>query len=91
MNKEISIIIPAYNAKKWLLELFNSIEKSEYKNFEVILVNNGSSDGPYEYIKILFPNIDIKIINIIKNRGFTGGCNYGSKFAIGKYLFFSQL
>ena len=37
-KKLVSLIIPAYNAKKWLLELFNSIEKSEYKNFEVILL-----------------------------------------------------
>lgn len=45
MNKNsISIIIPIYNAEKYLEELLQSIKKQSYKNYEVLLINDGSSD-----------------------------------------------
>ena len=40
----ISIIIPVYNAEKYILECVESIEKQTYQNFEIILVDDGSTD-----------------------------------------------
>ena len=41
----ISIVIPIYNAEKYLEECLNSIKNQTYKNFEVIMVNDGSKDN----------------------------------------------
>ena len=44
LEKKISVIIPVYNAEKYISETLDSIIKQSYKNREIILVENGSKD-----------------------------------------------
>ena len=44
-NYKISVIVPVYNVKKYLEECINSILAQDYKNYEVILVDDGSNDS----------------------------------------------
>ena len=44
MNKKISVIVPAYNVEKYIEKCINSIIKQSYKNIEVIVVDDGSTD-----------------------------------------------
>ena len=44
MNKKISVIIPIYNSSKTLKRTLNSVVNQNYKNLEIILVNDGSTD-----------------------------------------------
>ena len=47
-QKKISVIIPVYNAEKYIRETLDSIIKQSYKNREIILIENGSKDrGPH--------------------------------------------
>ena len=61
----VSIVILNWNGKKWLEKCLPSVKKIVYKPIEVIVVNNGSTDDSYQYVKMNYPNI--KIINIKKN------------------------
>ena len=85
----VSIIIVNFNQKQLTLNCLESLNKVTYPNYEIILVDNGSTDGSFEAIK----NINFKILGskliLIKNRtnlGFTGGNNIGYKKAKGKYI-----
>lgn len=87
-NELISIIIPIYNVEKYLSRCINSVIKQTYKNLEIILVNDGSTDNSEticrEYIK------SDSRINYIKqnNSGLSTARNTGIKNAHGKYLIF---
>ena len=48
---KISIIIPVYNVSKYLSNLLNIIQNQSYKNFEVIMIDDGSSDNSYQIMK----------------------------------------
>ena len=94
MNKEelegdiISVIIPAYNVKKYIVESVNSVINQEYKNLEIIIVDDGSNDGT-EKICDDFLKIDkrIKVIHQ-KNMGLSGARNTGLDNAKGRYIAF---
>lgn len=87
MNKKdlISIIIVNYNGKKWLKKSLNSLCLQTYKNFEIIFVDNASTDGSIEFIKNNYPKV--KIVQNKKNFGFAGGNNIGLKKAKREYIF----
>jgi GT2 family glycosyltransferase len=92
MNPNVSIIILIYNAKKYVKTCINSVLKSSYKNFEIIILDNNSPDGSLNYCKKLYPKQiwsgKIKIIPCKKNYGFAEGNNIGIKYARGKYIVF---
>ena len=47
----VSVVIPTHDRKEMLVRLIKSIKKSTYKNLEINVVDDASSDGTYEYIK----------------------------------------
>jgi len=86
-NPELSIIIPQYNTKNLLLDCLKSIfEKSKDLDFEVIVVDNGSSDGSVKAVKVEFPFV--KLITNKKNLGYAKANNQGVKKARGEYVLF---
>ncbi len=80
----VSLVIPSYNGKDLTIKLLESLKKTTYKNYEIVLVDNGSVDGTYEYVKKRYPYI--KAVKIEINRGFTGGMNFGIKHSKGEYI-----
>lgn len=84
----ISIIIPVYNAAKYLTECLNSIIKQRYTELEIILVDDGSSDGS-DFIYNYFASKDsrIKIIQQ-KNRGVSVARQRGIEIAKGNWIIF---
>ena len=85
-NPKVSVIVPTYNGKRFLFDCFTSIEKTEYSDFETILIDNGSNDGSSMYVKENFPWV--KVHHLHKNRGYTGGNNFGAKMAQGEFIIF---
>lgn len=88
-KKDISIIIPSYNEVKNLKILLYKINKILNKNvnIEIIIVDNGSTDGTKEYLKNkkkFFPKV--KFITIKKNIGYGHGIKHGLKAASGKII-----
>ena len=80
----ISIVILNYNAEKFLDECLSSIHKTEIANFEIILVDNASTDKSYRKFIEKFP--EIKLIENEKNLGYCGGNNVGIRASKGKFV-----
>lgn len=85
MNK-LSIIIPAYNAERFILDCLNSILNDDFSNFEIIIINDGSTDKTQAIIENISDN-RIKLFNN-KNHGVSYSRNYGLKKALGDYVMF---
>ncbi|MGB1206946.1 MAG: glycosyltransferase family 2 protein [Chitinophagales bacterium] len=81
----VSIITINYNETALTCDLLNSIQKIDYPNYEILVVDNNSTAKPL-IIKKLYPNA--KLIMSKKNLGFAGGNNLGIEQAQGDYLFF---
>lgn len=82
MPSKIGVIIILYNGRQYLDDLFFSLAKVEYPNWEIVVVNNASEDGGAEYIKEKFaadfPNLTI--MKVDKNAGFAAGNNIGLRY-----------
>ncbi len=84
----ISVIIPVYNAGKYLEQCMDSILNQTYKNLEVILVDDGSKDDSYEKCK-LYAEKDNRVFAYHKsNGGVSSARNYGLERARGDYITF---
>lgn len=81
-----SVIIPNWNGKELLKDCLASLTKQTFRNFEIILVDNASSDDSLSYVKENFPKI--KIITLAKNFGFARAINEGVKLSNAKYCIF---
>ena len=85
---KVSIIIPAYNVEGFITETIESVISQTYKNWEVIIVNDGSTDHTEsKIIPYLDKNIDISYYSI-KNSGVANARNYGIDRANGEYIAF---
>ena len=87
---EISVIVPAYNAEKYLENTVKSILKQTFSDFELILVNDGSLDKTPDIMNALAQ--EDKRITVInqENKKLPGARNSGMKVAKGKYLYFAD-
>ena len=82
---KVSVIIPIYNSQRHIEECLKSVINQTYKNLEIILVNDKSSDNSLEIINS-FKDKRIKIINLKKNSGVAIDRNKGIEISTGKYL-----
>ncbi|MGO5498931.1 glycosyltransferase family 2 protein [Catenibacterium mitsuokai] len=88
MNELISIIIPVYNVEKYVETCIRSIIGQTYKNIEIIVVNDGSTDSSLDILNRLY-TIDNRIIIINKsNEGVSKARNSGMVHANGQYIMF---
>lgn len=81
----VSIIIPVYNASKHIVRALDSIKNQTYKNYEVIVIDDGSTDDSCKIIEGHV--IDLKLIQKT-NGGVSSARNVGIKAATGKYIAF---
>jgi len=85
-SPKVSIIIVNYNGKELLQKCLDSLLKVNYDNFEIILVDNNSTDGSVEFITKNYPSLII--IKLDSNKGFAEPNNVAAKISKGKYLLF---
>lgn len=86
---KVSIIILNRDGKEFIIPCLKSVLKTEYPNFEVIVVDNGSKDGSPQIIEKKFGRQkNFKLIKSPINLGFAGGNNRGGESASGVYLMF---
>lgn len=88
MGPKISIVVPVYNAEKYLSECLNSILEQSYTNYEIILINDGSTDNSLEVCRS-FANRDKRIILINDtNHGVSHARNVALSKATGEWVTF---
>jgi len=89
--KKISIIIPVYNAENYVGRCLDSIKRQTYKDFEIILIDDQSTDNTLSFLNNYRknnPELDISISSTSKNSGPSVSRNLGIEKASGKYIFF---
>ncbi|MEO1186284.1 MAG: glycosyltransferase family 2 protein, partial [Cyanobacteria bacterium J06636_27] len=84
--KKVSVIIPVYNAEKYIAATVQSVLSQTYKNFEIIIVDDGTPDNSVKICQ-KFNDSRIRIIHQA-NRGLPGARNTGIRHAQGDYLAF---
>lgn len=79
-----SIIIVNWNGRQHLAECLDSLAAQSYRDFEVVLVDNGSSDGSDTFVREQYPWV--KLVPLDYNSGFATGNNIGLAHAAGRYI-----
>src|ERR1044071_2240111 len=83
---KVSVIIPAYNAEKYIKDTIDSVKAQTYPDWEIIVVNDGSTDGTPDLVN-KEEDHRIKMISQ-SNGGVSSARNNGLKQAIGEYVVF---
>ena len=91
LKPKVCVVVLTWNDTEMTRACLESVYRSTYQNFSVILVDNGSSEPCGQILKAQFP--EIELIELETNRGFTGGSNVGLSRALNEkaeYIFFSK-
>lgn len=87
-NMKVTIIIPLYNTRKYIARCIESCLNQSYKDIEIIIINDGSTDGSELIAKDYERRFNfIKVIDT-DNRGLSAARNLGLDYARGKYVYF---
>ncbi|WP_113886028.1 glycosyltransferase family 2 protein [Clostridium butyricum] len=81
MNEIICVVV-TYNRKKMLVENIEALLKQSYKKFDILVVDNASTDGTYEEILSFIDKKEVNYVNTERNLGGAGGFSFGVKYAI---------
>ena len=84
----VSVVIPMFNSARWIGQTLVSVFEQDYSFFEILVVNDGSTDaslGVVEQVASEYSGIDLRIINI-PNSGVSFARNLGIKHSKGKYV-----
>ena len=86
----VSVIVPMYNAEKYIGELLNSLLAQTLKNFEIIIVDDCSADKSREIVESYKSKFEgrLKLMKLKTNSGAGAARNFGLKMARGKYIYF---
>ncbi|MEX0790244.1 MAG: glycosyltransferase family 2 protein, partial [Actinomycetota bacterium] len=86
MPLDVSVVVLNFNGKHFLEDCLTSLEAQIYQrdNYEVLLVDNGSSDDSVAFVQARFPKV--RVVALDQNLGFAGGINEGVKAAKGEYV-----
>ena len=86
----ISIIVPCFNVEKYIERCFDSIKNQTYRNFEIVFINDGSTDATLSILKEIinnYPNLNI-VVYSQDNQGVSVARNTGLELANGEYVTF---
>ena len=84
MKPVISIVIPNYDGLRHLEGCLSALRQQTFRNFETILVDNGSRDASISFVQKHFP--EVRIVSLAENRGFAAAINAGVAVAEGEFV-----
>ncbi len=85
----VSIVIVNFNGRAFLSECLRTLLDTDYPNYEVVVVDNASTDGSFAEIELSFGSDSrIKLVKNTENVGHSEGCNIGARIAKGRYIVF---
>jgi len=80
----VSVVIPNWNGAHHLRDCLESLRRQTLHAFEVIVADNGSTDGSLELLARDYP--EVQVLSLGENRGFAGACNAGMQEAQGTFV-----
>ncbi len=80
----ITIVIPHFNGLKILDDCLRSVFSNNFNGFEVLVIDNGSTDGSQTMVKRKYPQV--RLIQNSENKGYAGACNQGIEMAKTRYV-----
>jgi GT2 family glycosyltransferase len=83
-DNKVSIIVVNWNGQRFLKDCLGALSGQTYANYEIILVDNGSSDNSVCFTRKNFP--EVKLVALRENTGFTGGNAAGLEVAVGDFV-----
>lgn len=86
MPPEVSVLIVAWNSGRFLPRCLDALAVQTFRDFEVIIVDNDSSDDAAVGLAEKYPGLDLKVERLDSNRGFAAGNNIGARLARGSWL-----
>ncbi len=81
---KVTVVIPHYNGKEILRRCLLSLKNTNFKDFRIVIVDNGSVDNSLNMVRTEFP--EANIVQSKKNLGYAGGCNLGIVSSNSKYI-----
>ncbi len=86
-NPMVSVVIPSYNHRSYIQKCLDSVLEQSYRNFEIVIVDDGSTDGSAEFLKEFTSNFDVPVHLILQaNQGAHAALNLGIEKAKGEYI-----
>jgi GT2 family glycosyltransferase len=82
----LSIIIVSWNSAAYLSQCLISLRAQTFKDFETIIVDNGSMDGSIDELELKWPDLNLKVTRLKENLGFAAANNIGARLAGGRWL-----
>ena len=77
VSPRATVVVPNWNGERFLDLCLSSLRKQSFKDFETVLVDNGSSDNSVEFVAQNFP--EVRVVRLPENRGFSAAINAGIK------------
>ncbi len=81
---EVTVVIPNYNGMKYLKDCLDSLRRQSKKDFQVVLIDNGSGDGSAGFVRDFYPEVELRCFP--ENRGFCAAVNEGITMARTPYV-----
>jgi len=81
---QVTIVIPNWNNMRWLPGCLDGLSEQRYRDFQIILVDNGSTDGSVAFVRKHYPQV--QILTFAKNRGFAPAVNAGIQQSRSRYV-----
>ena len=85
MSSKVSVVMPVYNCVTYIKESVDSILAQTFADFELLIIDDQSTDGTYEYLQTL-TDIRVQLIRKKQNSGYTVSLNIGLDLAKGEYI-----
>ena len=89
MKREVSVIIPVYNVRNYILETVDSVRRQTYTDWELVLVEDGSTDGTAQLLQSYLEQLQddrIRLVVLAQNGGAAAARNRGVELSEGRYV-----
>ncbi len=84
MSPYVTVVVPNWNGERFLNLCLTSLRRQSFKDFETIVVDNGSTDASLDFIKENFP--EVRVVSLDQNRGFSAAVNAGIQASQAEYV-----
>jgi len=84
LSPRVSVVIPNWNGREWLDLVVPSLARQRFRDFEAVVVDNGSSDGSAEHVRARWPWV--RVVGLSDNVGFAAAVNRGIEQTRGEYV-----